>query len=303
MASQNRWPRPWAIELWSIEVRPIDEGERQPSLIADKAHALSKMRCAAILRSSQRASMEGGLRHPQCGAFPHKASPMSIMVFLNRAWRGIGAQIKSERKMRSSGATLRRCAIPLVFAFSLHAIPATAQHASPPAASARQANPYDAYASLIGEWDVAPEGQPTQMVEHFAWAANRSYITFGASTISNGTETPHFEGVLMWDGVDHRLNMLVMLDLSPAARVTEKGYFYRDENGVFVREITASYSEGTPMATGGQVAWAGATGHFRQTFTVLGPDRMRTRVMRQSADGWAPTFPGSDNLIMTRRRA
>jgi len=204
--------------------------------------------------------------------------------------------------MISSAAILIRNALLSGLVLALGAAPAIAQHAAP-SASAPQASPYDAYASLIGEWDIGPEGQPTQMVERFAWAANRSYMTFRAATVANRVETPHFDGVLMWDGVEHRLNMLVMLDLSPSAQVTEKGYLYRDENGVFVREITASYSEGTPTASGSPVGWAGSTGHFRQTFTVLGPDRMRTRVMHQTAGGWVPTFPGSDNLIMTRRRA
>lgn len=167
---------------------------------------------------------------------------------------------------------------------------------------AEQPSPYEPYASLIGEWDVAPEGQPTQMVERFGWAGKQSYLTFSAATIANGVETPHFEGVLMWDGVERKLSMLVMLDLSPAARVMEKGYLYRDANDVFVREITASYSEGVPMQAGGRVGWQGLTGHFRQTFTVLGPGRMRTSVMRQTATGWVPTFAGSDNLIMTKRR-
>ena len=43
------------------------------------------------------------------------------------------------------------------------------------------------------------------------------------------------------------------------------------------------------------------TAHFRQTFKAAGPDKIFTTVMRQTDNGWAPTFPGGDHLVMTRR--
>jgi hypothetical protein len=46
----------------------------------------------------------------------------------------------------------------------------------------------------------------------------------------------------------------------------------------------------------------GATARFRQTFQPDGPDRIKTRVLRETKDGWVATFPGSDRLVMTRRK-
>ena len=61
-------------------------------------------------------------------------------------------------------------------------------------------------------------------------------------------------------------------------------------------------SSSSPSARAG-ASPAGATARFRQTFQPDGPDRIKTRVLRETKDGWVATFPGSDRLVMTRRKS
>jgi hypothetical protein len=168
-------------------------------------------------------------------------------------------------------------------------------------ASPAAASPYTPYAFLIGQWDVAPEsGGPPMGGALFRWGPKQSYIWCAATLLSEGKEVPHFEGLLMWNGVQKNLDVLIALDLE-GGRIQEKGVVQLQPDGTVVREITASYSEGVrPM--GMPVAGAaGATARFRQTFQPDGPDRIKTRVLRETKDGWVATFPGSDRLVMTRR--
>jgi hypothetical protein len=170
--------------------------------------------------------------------------------------------------------------------------------AGPPAAS-----PYAPYAFLIGQWDVAPEsGGPPLGGALFRWGPKESYIWCAATIAAGGREIPHFEGLLMWNGVQKNLDVLIALDLE-GGRIQEKGTLRVDADGTVVREITASYSEGVHPIGMPVAGAAGATARFRQTFQPDGPDRIRTRVLRETADGWVATFPGSDRLVMTRRKA
>jgi hypothetical protein len=163
--------------------------------------------------------------------------------------------------------------------------------------------PYAPYAFLIGEWDVASEsGGPAAAVTRFRWGPNRSYLWFATSVVANGAEQPHFEGFLMWNGVRKNLDMLVAMDLQRGL-VQERGVVSVAPDGTVVRDITASYSEGAPLPPRGQTSAgpAGATVRFRQTFKPVSPNRVLTTVLRESEQGWVPTFPGSDRLVMTRR--
>jgi hypothetical protein len=47
----------------------------------------------------------------------------------------------------------------------------------------------------------------------------------------------------------------------------------------------------------------GATVHFRQTFKQADPNRVLTRVLRDSGQGWVPTSSDIDHLVMTGRSA
>jgi hypothetical protein len=169
------------------------------------------------------------------------------------------------------------------------------------AAPAAAAGPYAPYEFLIGDWNVSVAEGPPAMVARFSWGPNRSYIRYAASLLTAKGEEPHFEGVLMWNGVAKNLDMLLMLDLSERASVQERGTLSLAPDGTLVREINASYSEGaTPI--GGQKAGAnGTTVHFRQTYRRLTPDKIATSAMRETPQGWVPTFPGGDRMVMTRR--
>ena len=165
------------------------------------------------------------------------------------------------------------------------------------------ASPYAPYAFLIGQWDVAPEsGGPPLGGALFRWGPKESYIWSAATIAAGGREIPHFEGLMMWNGVQKNLDVLIALDLE-GGRIQEKGILRVDPDGTIVREITASYSEGVHPIGMPVAGAAGATARFRQTFQPEGPDRIRTRVLRESKEGWVATFPGSDRLVMTRRKA
>jgi hypothetical protein len=170
-----------------------------------------------------------------------------------------------------------------------------------PAASARavetapgMASHYAPYAFLIGEWNVSPADGAAMGVARFRFAAEGAYIWHSMSFLSGGVEQLHYEGMLAWNGVHRNLDMLISLD---GGSVTELGTVSVQEDGTVVREITA-YSAAPPSSSG---AGQPGVGHFRQTFRAAGSDRILTAVLRQTADGWVPTFPGSDRLVMTRR--
>jgi hypothetical protein len=109
-------------------------------------------------------------------------------------------------------------------------------------------------------------------------------------------------GMLLWNGVHENLDMLVALDLN-GGRSQEQGDFVIEPDGTVVRRITAYFSEGLGTADGTRVGPGGSTATFRQTFKPQGADTLLTTVMRETPGGWVPTFPGSDKLVMKRRKA
>jgi hypothetical protein len=168
-------------------------------------------------------------------------------------------------------------------------------------AQTKHSGVYAPYAFLIGEWDVKPEGGTKPMaVTRFTWGRGGAYILMSTSLIVHGREEPHFEGMLMWNGVHKHLDMLVALDLR-AGRIQEQGRMFTQEDGLVVREIAAYYSEGARTPDGAVAGAKGASARFRQTFRALGPDKIQTSLVRKTADGWKATFPGSDKALMTRR--
>jgi hypothetical protein len=175
--------------------------------------------------------------------------------------------------------------------------------ASPLAAYAAE-SVYAPYAFLIGEWEITPFGsQAPQAVTRFEWGPGRSYVLLQTSLIIDGKEVPHFEGMLMWNGVRKNLDMLLALDLE-GGRIQEQGAVFVEPDGTVVRDITAYYSEGVRrMGDTQTVGPEGATAKFRQTFKSTGPDSILTTLMRQTEHGWVATFPGSDRSMMTRRAA
>jgi hypothetical protein len=168
-------------------------------------------------------------------------------------------------------------------------------------ASAATPSPYAPYEFLIGEWDIGAEaGGPAVARALFRWGPGNSYIWYAGSLLVNGVEEPHFEGLLVWNGVRRNLDMLLSLDLH-GGRTQEQGIVSIDADGRVVREITAIYSEGARPIGQPPAPPQGATARFRQTFRKVGPDRIATEVLRDAGGRWVATFPGSDRLVMTRR--
>ena len=172
--------------------------------------------------------------------------------------------------------------------------PVLAQTARPPAPVMRVeapvtiANPYGAYAFLIGDWDSRPTGGPDIAIhQNFRWGTRQGFIYYTTSTRLNGSpEAIHFEGMLVWNGATHNLDYVIASE--PGSGAQEQGYMHAEADGSVVREVTMTRANG-------EVA------HFRQTFRSTGPDSATTSLMRQTATGWEPNFPGSENIAMTRR--
>jgi hypothetical protein len=163
---------------------------------------------------------------------------------------------------------------------------------------------YAQYEALIGIWDVtAPDGGPSFAVQRFTWGPGHSYIWYAGSFMErDGKEEPHFEGMLVWNGVHKNLDMLLTMDLK-SGRAQEQGTFNIGPDGTIVREITGVFSEGVTPIGEGKVGSAGMSRHFRQTYKPDGADKLLTSVMRETNDGsWVATFPGSEKLIMKRRK-
>src|SRR5262249_57882974 len=126
----------------------------------------------------------------------------------------------------------------------------------------------------------------------FKWGPNKSYLWFSMAMLEGGKEAPHFEGLLVWNGLKKNLDMLLAVDLANGL-TQEQGTLSVSADGTVVREITM---------VGGEAGGApGRSAHFRQTFKATGPDRVLTNAMRETQNGWVATFPGSDHLAMTRR--
>ena len=184
-------------------------------------------------------------------------------------------------------------ALTLALALCLAAPAARAQGHGPANHPDPTKNPYGPYAFLAGTWNVEPEdGGAAIGVTRFKWGPNRSYLWFSMAMLVNGKETPHFEGLLVWNGMKKKLDMLLTLDLANGL-TQEQGTLSVLEDGTVVRDIT--------MVSGAPGAGAGSSSHFRQTFRSAGPDRVLTNAMRETEKGWVATFPGSDHLAMTRR--
>ena len=149
---------------------------------------------------------------------------------------------------------------------------------------------------------MAPVGSPPQAVTRVEWGPGRSCLRLGTNLLIGGREAPHFEGLLMWNGVRRDLDMLLSLDLA-GGRIQEQGRVFVEPDGTVVRDVTAIYSEGTRSIGDNRTIGAeGGTAKFRQTFKRDGADRILTTLMRHTATGWVPSFPGSDRSVMTRRK-
>ena len=151
-------------------------------------------------------------------------------------------------------------------------------------------DPYAPFAFLIGEWQTTGSGVgPLVAVQRFRWGTGNSYIWYSTTNLdANGREHVHFEGMFLYNASTGNMDFLVVLE--PGSLNQEQGTLHVEPDGAIVREIDLIGADG-------------GIRHFRQTFRRTGDDTAVTTLMRQRADGtWEPNFPGSDNLLMTRRR-
>ena len=170
---------------------------------------------------------------------------------------------------------------------------ALAQSAPPAAQPARVeaptmiANPYTAFEFLLGDWYTRPtEGPDMAIHQKFEWGPNKSYIRYSTLTAERGKpEALHFEGILVWNGATRKLDYLIVSE--PGSGAQEQGTMHVEADGSIVRDVTLTRADGK-------------ISHFRQTFRSTGPNSAMTSLMRQTASGWEPNFPGSDNLPMSR---
>ncbi len=166
---------------------------------------------------------------------------------------------------------------------------------------------YAPYEFLIGAWDVAPaSGGKPFAVSYFKWGPNKSYIWYSTSSFDQaGNEVPHFEGILAYNGVRKNLDMLVELALggSIPGSIDETGTVSVQADGTVLRDITATYAEGALPRRSEKAGPNGWTGHYHHTFRADGRDRVLMSLTMETDRGWVPTFPGSDQVVMTRRSA
>ncbi|HEU0224553.1 MAG TPA: hypothetical protein VFR29_03895 [Steroidobacteraceae bacterium] len=156
--------------------------------------------------------------------------------------------------------------------------------------AALRAEPSPAFATLvplIGQWNVGPEGGATAFIQRFVWGPKEAYVWVQVVLVlASGDERLHFEGPILWNGATKRYDYLFAVE--PGSLAQERGEMYATEGGEIVRDVVLTAADGT-------------TSRFRQTFHPMDDGRFVTTLMRQTADGWVPTFPGSERLIMMRR--
>ena len=176
------------------------------------------------------------------------------------------------------------------------AAPAAANHAEV------QVPEFAPYAFLIGEWDIHEEGAPPAAVHRASWSGGGTSVRLETDLLINGRQVPHYEGILVWNPVRGDFDMLLNLD-PVSAKVQERGRLRVDHaNRMLVREIVATYAPGVTGPDGQKIGKDGAEFIFRQTFKPLSKDRILTSMMRQTQTGWVATFPGSEDVLMTRRK-
>ena len=162
-------------------------------------------------------------------------------------------------------------------------------------------SPYAPYEFLVGDWGLTTKGSSEPIVTlRFKWGPNKSYLTYSAILLVKSVEQPHFEGMLVWNGVHKNLDMLLTIDMRRGL-AQEQGTVSIGPDGVVVRDITAVYSAGAQQPGEPVVGPDGATQRYRQTFRKVDANHVETNALREGAHGWAATFPGSEALLMTRK--
>jgi hypothetical protein len=142
---------------------------------------------------------------------------------------------------------------------------------------------------LIGEWNVGPPDAPAAFVERFEWGPKRSYIWTTTSLYNaDGSRRVHFEGMIVWNAANKEHDYLFVVE--PGSQTQEQGVYRREAEDRLVRTVTLTGPDGV-------------LGEFRQTFVPAPDGTVETSLLRKTQQGWSPTFPGSERLIMRKNAA
>lgn len=181
------------------------------------------------------------------------------------------------------------CRVRDAFFILVFALASTADSVGADASAGSTPEPYRAFEPLIGDWDTGPANAPPAFVQRFSWGPSRSYIWYRTSIFGQaGSERLHFEGLMAWNAGTKELDFLFVVE--PASLAQERGTMRALPDGSIVRDVVLTNPDGSE-------------GRFRQTIRLNSADAGTTSLMRQTSKGWEPSFPGADNLRMTRRRS
>jgi len=155
-------------------------------------------------------------------------------------------------------------------------------------------SPYAPYSFLIGDWDVATAANARPFVRlKYHWAPNRAYIECGAYI----GDAPHFEGMMMWNGVRHQLDVLLATDMKHG--LAQESGTAAIEGGAFVQNTLATYSAG--VGADEHVAGVnGSTQRMREIMRPVDANHIALSFEVETSTGWKPVMPGADHLVMTR---
>ena len=138
---------------------------------------------------------------------------------------------------------------------------------------------------LIGDWASLEDGN--RLRQNLSWGPHRSYIKFSTYMQQPGKpEALHFDGIAIWNGGSKAFDYLFAVE--PGSGLQEKGTIRAESDGSVVREVELTGPEGKAA-------------QFRQVFRSTGKGKAVTSLMRRTASGWEPSFPGSDKIEMTRQ--
>lgn len=153
-------------------------------------------------------------------------------------------------------------------------------------ASARALPGFDhsAYEWLLGDWFSNNGG--TTIRQTLTLGPNKAFVTYATYLGEAGQqERLHFKGLMVWNGKSKAFDYLFAVE--PGSGSQERGTVRADPDGSIVREVELTGADG-------------AVSQFRQTFRKTGLQSAETSLMRKTAAGWEPNFPGSDRIVMVR---
>ena len=125
------------------------------------------------------------------------------------------------------------------------------------------------------------------MRQDFRWGPGRSYIRYSTYLQPRGSsERLHFDGIMVWNAKSKSLDFLFAVE--PGSSAQEKGTVRVLPDGAVIREVELTAGDGTVSV-------------FRQTIRETDPDSAVTSLMRRTATGWQPSFPGAERIEMRRK--